>query len=210
MPASVTRHRVRHLAGEHLDALLQPFEQPRLRIVARQDAARLQQLARAPRRPPAAAGPSPATAPARRGSRRSDRRSATAAGRLRRGRGGTPSRRSPSDCAERDRRLDALPRSARRRPAARRRVSIRSAICERSLNSACPSDAAARARAPCTMSPPAARTSADVGAVDPRMAARAAAASPRAEMTTAGHPIEFSQCRAGWYASIEPALEHVD
>ena len=39
----------------------------------------------APRRPPAAAGPCPATAPAPRGSRRSDRRSATAAGRLRRG-----------------------------------------------------------------------------------------------------------------------------
>ena len=134
IPSSVTRDRVRHLAGQHVDALLQAFEQPRARIVARQNAARLQQLVERRRRPPAAAGPCPATASARRGSRRTDRRSATAADRLRRAPGGRRSRRwratrgtrSPPRCAARS---SAAIVGRASSPC----VSIRSAICDRSL-----------------------------------------------------------------------------
>ena len=43
-------HRLGHLARQHVDALLQAFEQPRARIVARENAARLQPARQASRR----------------------------------------------------------------------------------------------------------------------------------------------------------------
>ena len=40
MRALAHRHRVRNVAVKHLDVLLEPFEQPHARIVARDDALR--------------------------------------------------------------------------------------------------------------------------------------------------------------------------
>ena len=56
-----------HVAVEHVDALLEAFEQPHPRIVARQHAARARQLDEHRHELRAAADPSPATAPARPG-----------------------------------------------------------------------------------------------------------------------------------------------
>ena len=96
----------------------------------------------------------------------------------------------PSDAPERDGRRRAAPATGRGRPAPRRRVSMRSAIWDRSLNRARPSDAAARVVHDDRV---AARGQdvGDVGPVDPRMAAAdavfAAAADDDLRFVCRGH-----------------------
>ena len=85
-----------HGPSQHLHYLLESFERPHLRIVARQDSCRREQSRTASRSPRGASGPCPATAPARPGTNRIDRSRGTAAGRLPRGPVGTRSRRAPS------------------------------------------------------------------------------------------------------------------
>ena len=60
-------HRLGHRAGQDFHRLLEPFERAHLRIVARQDSRRREDLGQPAPSPTAANGPCPATAPAPRG-----------------------------------------------------------------------------------------------------------------------------------------------
>ena len=131
-PALDHGHRLRHLAGQHLDPLLEPLEQPRPRVVAREDAARVQQiLERRDDQRQQAIHPlrqrldDEVLAVPIDDERRQEIRFAV----------DQPIRRrvDRERLAERDRRLDAPPHQRHRRQRRRRRVSIRSAICDRSL-----------------------------------------------------------------------------